>query len=72
VFDFTSTADKSPFQRYHRWFDARHNGEPYSQDFCDCDLRSILESNGFTVAGTPLDERSGGAGYMTHWFATRV
>ncbi|NDD73895.1 MAG: class I SAM-dependent methyltransferase [Gammaproteobacteria bacterium] len=71
VFDFTPTADKTPFQRYHRWFDARHNGEPYSQDFCDCRFEEILAANGFSVAATPLDQRSGGAGYMTHWFATR-
>lgn len=72
VFDFTATADKSAFQRYHRWFDARHNGEPYSQDFCDCRLDDILTANGFSVAAKPIDQRSGGAGYMTHWFATRV
>jgi ubiquinone/menaquinone biosynthesis C-methylase UbiE len=72
VYDFTGTRDKSPFQRYHRWFDARHNGEPYSQDFCDCDLDAILAENGFRVAAAPVGQRSGGAGYMQHWFATRV
>ena len=30
IYDFTGTRDKSPYQRYHRWFDARHNGEPLS------------------------------------------
>jgi ubiquinone/menaquinone biosynthesis C-methylase UbiE len=71
VYDFTGTRDKSPFQRYHRWFDARHNGEPYSQDFCDCDFDRILADNGFRVAAAPVAQRSGGAGYMSHWFATR-
>ena len=72
IYDFTGTRDKSPYQRYHRWFDARHNGEPYSQDFCDCDMNAILADNGFEVAAAALGQRSGGAGYMTNWFATRV
>ena len=72
VYDFTGTRDKSPFQRYHRWFDARHNGEPYSQDFCDCDFDALLRESGFEVAGQSLANRSGGAGYMAHWFATRA
>lgn len=71
VFDFADTRSKSPFQRYHRWFDARHNGEPYSQDFCDCDLDSILAEHGFEVEAAPVGQRSGGAGYMSNWFATR-
>lgn len=71
VYDFTATAAKSPYQRYHRWFDARHNGEPYSQDFCDCGLDRILAEYGFDVAAAPVGQRSGGAGYMQHWFATR-
>jgi ubiquinone/menaquinone biosynthesis C-methylase UbiE len=72
VYDFTETASKSPFQLYHRWFDARNNGEPYSQDFCDCDFDAILAEHGFSVAAEHVAERSGGAGYMKHWFATRV
>ncbi len=72
VFDFTGTEGKSPFQLYHRWFDARHNGEPYSQDFCDCHLHDILSRHGFHVAASPDGQRSGGAGYLQHWFATRV
>jgi SAM-dependent methyltransferase len=71
IYDFTETASKSPFQLYHRWFDARHNGEPYSQDFCDCDLDAILAAAGFEVAAAPVSQRTGGAGYMKHWFATR-
>jgi SAM-dependent methyltransferase len=71
IYDFTETSTKSPFQLYHRWWDARHNGEPYSQDFCDCDLDAILAANGFVVAAAPVDQRAGGAGYMKHWFATR-
>jgi SAM-dependent methyltransferase len=71
VYDFAGSATMSPFQRYHRWFDARHNGEPYSQDFCDCDFDALLEREGFRVAGEKLGERKGGAGYMKHWFATR-
>lgn len=72
VYDFIGTRDKSPFQRYHRWFDARHNGEPYSQDFCDCDVDALLAEHGFRVAAAPVGQRSGGTGYMKHWFATRV
>lgn len=72
VLDFTETAIKSPYQLYHRWFDARHNGEPYSQDFCDCNFDNLLTSNGFAVDADVMAQRSGGAGYMKHWFATRV
>jgi ubiquinone/menaquinone biosynthesis C-methylase UbiE len=71
VYDFNGTAAQSPFQRYHRWWDARHNGEPYSQDFCDCDFDAILAEHGFVVAGAKLGQRAGGTGYMQHWFATR-
>ncbi len=71
VYDFARTADKSPFQRYHRWFDARHNGEPYSQDFCDCDFDGLLRCYGFRVDATPLGQRAGGSGYMQNWFAIR-
>lgn len=72
IYDFTETKTKTAFQLYHRYFDARHNGEPYSQDFCDCDLDAILRDNGFAVAAAPVGQRSGGAGYMKHWFATRT
>jgi ubiquinone/menaquinone biosynthesis C-methylase UbiE len=72
VYDFNDTAAQSPFQRYHRWWDARHNGEPYSQDFCDCDFDAILAEHGFVVAGAKLGQRAGGTGYMKHWFATRT
>jgi SAM-dependent methyltransferase len=71
VYDFARTADKSPFQRYHRWFDARHNGEPYSQDFCDCDFDGLLNRYGFRVDAAPLGQRAGGSGYMQNWFAIR-
>jgi ubiquinone/menaquinone biosynthesis C-methylase UbiE len=72
VYDFSGSPGMSRFQRYHRWFDARHNGEPYSQDFCDCDFDALLRESGFEVAGQSLANRSGGAGYMAHWFATRA
>jgi SAM-dependent methyltransferase len=72
VYDFMETGSKSPYQRYHRYFDARHNGEPYSQDFCDCDLAEILRASGFSaVKAVPLPDRSGGAGYMKHWYAVK-
>ena len=71
VYDFNPTRAMSPFQRHHRDFDAAHNGEPYSQDFCDCDFDAILAEHGFRVAASPLARRSGGVGYMKHWFATR-
>ena len=72
VYDFSGSPGMSRFQRYHRWFDARHNGEPYSQDFCDCDFDALLRESGFEVDAQSLAKRSGGAGYMAHWFATRV
>jgi SAM-dependent methyltransferase len=71
IYDFTETAGKTPFQLYHRWFDARHNGEPYSQDFCDCDFDRVLGAHGFRVAASQLPTRAGGPGYMKHWYATR-
>ena len=71
VYDFEATKTMSPFQRYHRWFDARHNGEPYSQDFCDCDFDAILAANGFDTEAAKADRRNGGVGFMKHWFATR-
>jgi ubiquinone/menaquinone biosynthesis C-methylase UbiE len=71
VYDFEGTATMSPFQRYHRWFDARHNGEPYSQDFCDCNFDAILAEHGFEFDAATADRRSGGVGFMKHWFATR-
>jgi ubiquinone/menaquinone biosynthesis C-methylase UbiE len=73
IYDFTETASKSPYQRYHRYFDARHNGEPYSQDFCDCDLVEVLRDSGFgAVKSVPLPDRAGGAGYMKHWYAIKA
>ncbi|MCS6947597.1 MAG: class I SAM-dependent methyltransferase [Steroidobacteraceae bacterium] len=72
VYDFNGTASMSPYQRYHRWFDARHNGEPYSQDFCDCDFTALLTASGFAVDSDVLGQRAGGAGEIKHWFATRV
>ncbi len=72
VYDFNPTSTMSPFQRHHRDFDAAHNGEPYSQGFCDCDFDAILAEHGFRVAAAPIAKRSGGVGYMKHWFATRV
>ena len=71
IYDFNPSHTMSPFQLHHRDFDAAHNGEPYSQDFCDCDLDAILAEHGFSVAASPLAKRSGGVGYMKHWFATR-
>jgi hypothetical protein len=35
-------------------------------------MNAILADNGFEVAAAALGQRSGGAGYMTNWFATRV
>ncbi len=71
IYDFAGTSGMSPFQLYHRWWDARHNGEPYSQDFCDCNLDEILAAHGFVVNATPVGQRAGGTGYMQHWLATR-
>jgi SAM-dependent methyltransferase len=66
VFDFLDTASMNPLELYHRDFDARHNGEAYSQDFCDCDFHGLLESNGFTVKQT-----STGGGYVKTYFAEK-
>ena len=72
IYDFNSTDGQSPYQRYHRYFDARHNGEPYSQAFCDCDLTAILRDAGFSVpTAAALPDRAGGPGYMKHWYAVR-
>lgn len=72
IYDFNGTDGQSPYQRYHRYFDARHNGEPYSQDFCDCDLTAILRDAGFSVTkAAALPDRAGGPGYMKHWYAVR-
>jgi SAM-dependent methyltransferase len=72
VYDFAGTEGMTPFQLYHRWFDARNNGEPYSEDFCDCDLAAILNESGFAAQAVPLGNRSGGAGYMRYWRAERL
>ena len=37
-----------------------------------CDFDALLRESGFEVAGQSLANRSGGAGYMAHWFATRA
>lgn len=67
VHDFAASKGMTPWQHYHRWFDARHNNEPYSQDFCDCDFDALLAKYGFEVA--PDNAKEGGAGYLRHWFA---
>jgi SAM-dependent methyltransferase len=66
VFDFLDSASMSPLELYHRDFDARNNGEAYSQDFCDCDFHGLLEANGFSVKhmGT-------GGGYVKTYFAEK-
>lgn len=71
IYDFATSKTMSPYQLYHRYFDARHNGEPYSQDFCDYDLTGALEAAGFDVRTTPPGGGSGGAGTTQGWFATR-
>jgi ubiquinone/menaquinone biosynthesis C-methylase UbiE len=68
LYDFAASEGMTPWQHYHRWFDARHNNEPYSQDFCDCDFDSLLTKHGFEV--TPNNTPKGSAGYLRHWFAT--
>ncbi len=64
VFDFLDTASMGPMELYHRDFDARHNGEAYSVDFCDCDFQGLLESAGFTVKHTA-------SGYVKSYFAEK-
>ena len=66
VFDFLDSASMNPMELYHRDFDARHNGEAYSQDFCDCDFHGLLESTGFTVQHTGT-----GGGYVRTYFAQK-
>jgi SAM-dependent methyltransferase len=67
VYDFNDSNSMSPLETYHRDFDARHNGEPYSQDFCDLDFDALLSGNGFDPIATGL-----AGGYVKHWFATRA
>ena len=71
IYDFAGTRSMSPYHLYHRYFDARHNAEPYSQDFCDYDLDRTLRASGFDVRSTPPGGSSGGAGSTQGWFATR-
>lgn len=49
AYDFIDSASMPAVERYRRDFDARHNGEPYSQAFCDCDFAAILSENGLQV-----------------------
>jgi SAM-dependent methyltransferase len=67
VYDFCDSASMSPLEIYHRDFDARHNGEAYSQDFCDMDLTALMGESGFE----PIDTSMAG-GYVKRWFATRA
>ena len=67
VYDFCDSASMSPLEIYHRDFDARHNGEAYSQDFCDMDFAALLADSGFG----PIDVGLAG-GYVKRWFATRA
>ena len=64
VYDFFDSASMSALELYHRDFDARYNGEPYSQDFCDCDFTQLLRNAGFdeVVCGNA-------GGYVKSWFA---
>ena len=66
VFDFLDSASMGPLELYHRDFDAHHNGEAYSQDFCDCDFQGLLEANGFTIKHTGT-----GGGYVKTYFAEK-
>ena len=65
VYDFFDSPSMSPVELYHRDFDARYNGEPYSQDFCDCDFGKLLHAAGFGSVAT-----GEGGGYVKRWFAT--
>jgi SAM-dependent methyltransferase len=67
VYDFGRSKDMTPWQHYHRWFDARHNNEPYSQEFCDCDFDALLAKFGFTV--TRNHTPKGSAGSPRHYCA---
>jgi ubiquinone/menaquinone biosynthesis C-methylase UbiE len=71
IYDFAGSSSMNPYQIYHRYFDARHNNEPYSQDFCDYDLSGALRESGFDLRSTPPGGGSGGAGTTQAWFATR-
>ena len=67
VYDFNNSQSMSPLEIYHRDFDARNNGEPYSQGFCDMDFDGLLRASGFATIDTGL-----AGGYVKHWFATRA
>ena len=62
--DFLASANMDALQIYHRDFDARHNGEPYSQDFCDLDFAAVLG-----VAGMKVVADSSNA-YVQSWLAS--
>lgn len=49
AYDFIDSGSMSAVERYRRDFDARHNGEPYSQAFCDSDFSTILGESGLQV-----------------------
>lgn len=65
AFDFMRMHDMDIARRYHRWFDARHNGEPYSEDFCAMDFDARLKQAGLTV------EQSSPSGDMHFWVARK-
>lgn len=66
AYDFIDSASMPPVERYRRDFDARHNGEPYSQAFCDADFSAILRQHGLQVDS---DDALNPA--MKRWQATR-
>ena len=65
AFDFMRMGNMSVERRYHRWWDARHNGEPYSEDFCAMNFDGRLEQAGLSV------DESAGHGDMHRWFVTK-
>ncbi len=66
MYDFVSASLMDDFQRYHRFFDSRDNGEPYGDDFCYCDFEALADDAGLRImdGGAPM-------GHMQSRFFTK-
>jgi SAM-dependent methyltransferase len=66
MYDFVSASLMDDMQLYHRYFDSRHNGEAYGDDFCYCDFEALAADAGLKVA-----EGGSAMGHMQSRFFTR-
>lgn len=57
MWDFPSVAaDDGRFSGFMRYMDAADNGEPYSCEFVECDVESIIPEHGFTLRYTETED----------------